>query len=275
MVKLSHILSHFTSAFAFTFALSLSFTFAFSSCQLIPEAEQYTPIGPTELRSRALIVEFTGIQCVNCPKAAQTAHQLLEQYPENLVVVEMHPASNSFTATTNPLYDFRCEEADFFYRYFGGTNTTGLPTGIVNLAPSFADYTAWASAVLGAVQQPSSAQLHLSVMGDSIQYRILGTSGSYHLLLWLVEDSIVAPQADGGTVVPNYVHNHVLRMSLTPDEWGIILSPTDGTIAFTIPTHTSAGQPIRPEHCSVVGIILDENKRFIDVVLCRLTKNAT
>ena len=73
---------------------------------------------------RALVEKYTGPKCVNCPTAAEEAHSLLTEYPDNLVVVAMHPADNHFTQTGKPEYDYTCPEANDYYRYFGGTAVT-------------------------------------------------------------------------------------------------------------------------------------------------------
>ena len=102
----------------------LAFAVGLLACDIIPENDRIKPFEPVETQQRVLLTEFTGMKCVNCPRAAELAHSLLETYPDNFVVVAMHPASNHFTTPEDPLYDLRCEEADEYYKYFGGAPST-------------------------------------------------------------------------------------------------------------------------------------------------------
>ena len=79
-------------------------------CQVIPEDQQLLPLPSAKPGSNALLIEFTGFLCVNCPTAAEEAQSLHETYPDNLVVVAMHPADNHFTQTTLPQLsqDLKC-----------------------------------------------------------------------------------------------------------------------------------------------------------------------
>lgn len=259
-------------------------------CQVIPEADRLIPIDAGEPVSNALLTECTGFLCVNCPNAATTAHELLEAYEGNLVVVELHPKSNAFCQTTIAAYDYTCPEADTLYWWLGGTSTTGFPTGAINFSSGLQDYFNWSSLVNIAVRQHRQGRMSLSCQlteGRKVQVNyhvdaissdssLTGNATSLRTMLWLIEDDIVGPQMmpDGSTNM-NYVHNHVLRGSVLPSIWGkvtdgkLINLPDNGmeTVTFEVPDSIN-GQAIQLEHCSVVGIVADpETNEVQDVQL--------
>lgn len=262
----------------------LVLVFLLASCQVIPEEERLIAVDGGEMQSVALITEFTGFLCVNCPKAAESAHELLMAYPENLVVVEMHPASNSFCQTKVPEYDFTCPAADIYYKAMGGLSTTGFPTGVVNMTSGLTDYSAWPAIVARETHREARAKLSLRVTasldGDKVRERGFqmqcgisacssdsaqsGEPLAVGLVLWLVEDSIVGPQMmpDGSTNM-TYVHNHVLRDTITP-VWGVDhslkVNRTDSRDIYVcdyIVPDSIHGQAIDIEHCAVVGLLID------------------
>lgn len=260
-------------------------------CQVIPSDEQLIPMGSSEPQSRAFLAEFTGFLCVNCPNAAVMAHDLLNLYPDNFVVVEMHPKSNTFCQTTIAEYDYTCPAADTIYKALGGTSTTAFPTGVVNLNSGLQDYTSWPALVSASILKEKEGHVQLSLA--SVQDRSItvayhaealssndsrtGKELNLRLMLLLVEDDIVGPQMmpDGSTNMA-YTHNHVLRASLFDDVWGAPLSllvnqPTNGmqVTAFQVPEMNN-GQAINMQNCSVVGVLMDAATREVhDVELLK------
>ena len=79
----------------------LALALLLAGCQVIPEDQQLLPLPNAQPVSNALLIEFTGFLCVNCPTAAEEARHLHEAYPDNLVVVAMHPADNLFKVAVN------------------------------------------------------------------------------------------------------------------------------------------------------------------------------
>lgn len=199
------------------------------SCEVIPEGERLIelPVSFTGERTHVLI-EYTGFRCVNCPKAAETAHELQSLYGERLIVVAMHPASNPFT---QGLYDYTCPAADSIYRWMGGTASTPFPTGNINMVATdgsyFMDPTEWPAALSHAMED---TVVNLSAFRKSY---------------WLVEDSVPGVQAmPDGSVNTNYYHRHVLRA--VSDEANM-----------TIPDGCNR------EHCRIVELYLDNNDKHI------------
>ena len=262
------------------------------SCQVIKEEDRLIEVGNTEPVSRALIAECTGFKCMNCPNAPQTAYTLLKTYSENLVVVELHPKTNTFCQTKKPEYDYTCPEADTIYTWLGGTSTTPFPTGSVNFSTGLVDYLEWPALVRMAIVKETIGKIHVQVNrldGRNIEVGWHAEAASskagddgktieLQTMLWLIEDSIVGPQKmpDGSTNM-EYVHNHVLRASVLPHVFGrtdsyIVNQPANDihTLTYMVPQMNN-GQSIRLEHCAIVGVVADPVTREVyDVEMVHL-----
>lgn len=237
------------------------------SCEVIPEGEQVIPVEPTTSDASVLLVEFSGVGCVNCPYASAEAARLEEAYREQLIVVEMHPADNPFT-TAQPRYDYTCDAANEYYRYFGGKASTPFPTGVINFSQSndsyFIDYPSWGSVVTQALRQPGKANFTLSTRTDAATRTLLteisDIKGDGVFVLWLIEDSVIGAQSmPDGTIKTDYVHNHLLRETI-----GGIWGDNRLTAEFTIPDKYDI------YNCAVVALMLDGNREVQAVRRSRL-----
>lgn len=200
-----------------------------ASCEVISEADRLIPVPmPEPGEQRHVLLEFTGFRCVNCPDAAETAHQLQTLYGDNLIVIALHPASNPFT---QGLYDYTCPEADSIYRFMGGSAFTPFPTGNIDMRRYNDSY------FIGPDQW--ATQL-VNVMSDTLPIPEI-EEVSY----WLVEDSICGTQAmPDGSVNMNYYHRHVLR-------------------AISDKPFRQLPEQCNPAHCSVVTMHIDPNDKHI------------
>lgn len=242
-----------------------------TSCQVIPEDERLLPIDLEQSNRTTLLVEFSALQCVNCPLAAEEAHNMITLHQDRLVVVEMHPASNKLTAA-KPEWDYTCEEADIYYTHFGGTNSTPFPTGVINFAKVkdeyFLSHSLWEAAYTAAAAIPSYVDITLDVTTDDGAHSIEIESTITNLatidvevqyILWLTEDSIVGPQLmPDGALNQNYSHNHMLRDAIT-DVWGTPLHLAANQSNSQIDTYIMP-EKVNPINCNVVAIVLKNNE---------------
>ena len=270
----------------------LAIALLFAGCQVIPEDQQLLPLPNAQPVSNALLIEFTGFLCVNCPTAAEEARHLHETYPDNLVVVAMHPADNHFTQTTLSQYDYTCPEANVYYNYFGGTATTPFPTGIVDMQQGWLDYPSWGAAVRTSVMNEKSGVVTVDITEVNEQTRSFHVSasvtveqlahaidneGGVEVMLWLVADSVQGAQMmpDGSTNLA-YTHRHMLRASLFENPWGTypgIVTGYECPVAhfdYTV-TDTIGGQVLPLERYSVVAVLMDPDARkLLDVKQIKL-----
>ena len=243
----------------------------FSACEVIPGDERdqviFTPTDSSAVKRTSLLIEYSGWKCVNCPKAAEEAHRLKEQYGEQLVVVVMHPESNPNTRHNNkPALNYTCPEADSIYIMMGGTNTTPFPTGNLNLVKDeekgyFNDYDKWATLVSQAYSTPRPILMNQEVSGIADSKEITVTVDITNvdtkvleatLQVWLTEDSVMGRQ-DGAPDPKNYAHNHLMRASISPI-WGnklmIDAHSTEQMIyQYTLP------EKVVNKNCNIVSLV--------------------
>lgn len=212
-----------------------------AGCDNIDENDRYTkeekPVfdNPRTL----LIMEFTGNNCSNCPIGAKTVEEISEDEPGRVITVGMHPKGTTYTTPMlnkydpqNPyIQDFGSDIATAMMSYY---NPSAFPSAVFNgnvLSGSIDD---WQTRAFDALKSPAAMTIAASCDFDresrslTVGYDIDFTnnvSDELNVSVWVMENDIHGTQLmpDGK---PNYeyVHNHVLRTSLTGD-WG---TPLDG-----------------------------------------------
>ena len=235
----------------------------FESETIIPPKDTTAtdPTVPSNIRT-ALLIDFSGWKCVNCPDAAEQAHELLSIYGQQLVVLEAHPAANKLTASNKPEYDYTCPAADSLYKTMGGNITTPLPIGSVNMKAKeggtfLMNVGEWAGAVQSAVKQYHSADIHLRIgEQDSIICNIYNWSAqtlACNLYVWLTEDSIVSAQFYPDGPINNYMRNHLLRDAISSPNGESLTLPAEEnvtrTFLYTLP------DKVVPENCHIVAAL--------------------
>jgi hypothetical protein len=268
-----------------------------TACEVIPEDERdfevfipkdtttndSTQTLPVTVKRSSLLIEYSGWMCVNCPTAAEVAHQLKEQYGEQLVVVVMHPESNPNTRHNNkPALNYTCPEADSIYIMMGGTSTTAFPTGNINLFKHdtksyFTDYSMWGKYISQAYSNPKPVIINQEVKGtmDSKDINIVVDITNHDtnaieatLQVWLTEDSVMGSQKKPEGTDKNYVHNHLMRASITPI-WGESIQlgahmPHQIVYEYTLP------EKVVKENCNIVAI-LSINGEVVQATETRIT----
>ena len=252
---------------------------ALVGCDIIPEGDRLKPYQPLETQKRVLLTEFTGMKCVNCPRAAELAHQIKEQYPDNFVVVAMHPKSNHFTTPDDADFDLRCEEADEYYKYFGGAATTSFPKGVVNwkkfnnlYLQNDGNWEALVNAELNAEQEMEAA-IDMSVISQksenlaeiTITINALTEVNNASLVLMVTEDGIIAPQAFPEGEDHEYEHNHVLRTVLN-GTWGETIEPIMAGDEWTKEITCGFDEEWDMQNCNIVAVLIDKDTH--EVINC-------
>ncbi len=253
-----------------------SFLLVISSCDEITYPyREGTHIDTTDSISQKILLEdFTGFRCNNCPEAHDLAHDLKELLGKQLVILAVHAG---FYAVPNAqyTYDFRTAAGTEINDHF---NVQGYPSGMINRTAYnskpvlHSDY--WGAAINSLKGNTPKANIELnpsynesshSISVDvNIKY-LSPSSPNHYLVVQISEDSIVQIQLDNRKspeLIQNYVHNNVLRGSIT-STWGDQVSstvlPKDATITkhydFAIPN----GSDWRPEKLKIVAYIHDKD----------------
>ena len=247
-----------------------------TACEVIPGGERdkiiFTPSDPNAVKRTSLLIEYSGWKCTNCPTAAEEAHHLKEQYGENLVVVVMHPETNPNTKYTNnkgkvdeSVKRYICPEADSIYLMMGGTRETNFPTGNINMVKDdtdgyFKKWEDWATLVSQAYSDPKPILLSneaycidTNVIFVTTDITNLDTKAiEATVQIWLTEDSIIGKQ-EGALDPKNYVHNHLMRASISPI-WGEKL-PIDAHMTQQMVYEYTLPESVKKENCNIVSIV--------------------
>lgn len=179
---------------------------------------------------KVLVEDYTGHKCPNCPQAAVSVKKLEETFHDSVICIAVHA---DFFAKPDSKYpeDFRTDAGEKYAVTFG---FSGYPNGLVNRKdyPSNAvkAHSSWASEVSTILRTAPEAEVQMlseynstdSTVCVNVQSKLLAAASltaSYNICVMLVQDSIIAPQVDGTTFIPNYLHRHVLRDNIN-GIWG-------------------------------------------------------
>lgn len=248
------------------------------SCNKIEDP--YIPLTTKEwYGKRALIEDYTGHFCPNCPDAAVEAAKIDSIYGDKVIIIAVH-CSEYYSKSRPPQFpeDFRTETGNTWYNFFG---ISGLPTGMISrinypLNTHKFEYNKWKSNVSNVLSQIPEVDIDINISFDSITKKVTGKTTTkflktikkkLQLQLVLTEDSIIAPQQNNSTYEPNYVHRHMLRDAIN-GSWGSLLTngvfenlinseipyPFVYTLKQSFPQNTPA---INWRHASIIAFVYD------------------
>ncbi len=247
---------------------------AFSSCNKIPDDQRKVDYEGSVSSDRYVLLEdFSGVRCVNCPKAAGQAHNLTEFYGENVILVAYYPKTP--TGLTKPYSDSVDLCTDVAQTYATAYAIPQLPNGLINRTGGAKDYPAWANMVTGFLLDSTNyarlsgnawwgegLEVNVAIEGSFVEnYTRAGEIG---ILAMVIEDSIVAEQLTPEGRDKGYVHNHVFRM-LFSDIWGdkvLNERPEKGT-EFTQTYRAPVLEAWRSEKLSVVVALVNMRSREV------------
>lgn len=195
---------------------------------------------------KVLIEEFTGHRCGNCPRAHEKLYQLKQIYGNKLIGISIHSGFFAMPLPPNYPSDFRTSVGDEITSAFG---ISQYPSGMVNRKTYngniILSHDSWAEAVEAIIQQQPSLGIKIqnsyqssqNTVTTSVEVKILQTINvPVKMVVYAIEDSIISAQTDyeqNPTLIPNYVHMHVLRTSFN-GTWGNDIPVQIKTVGDTI-----------------------------------------
>lgn len=214
---------------------------------------------PTELTKKAVIFEFTGIHCTNCPAGHEAIEQIDSVYHGHVIPISVHAGYFANPYPGEP--DFRTPFGDKIFTDLGLGSTpavaiaslneddaiTGAPTSwqgeVGNIIPAYTDFI-----ITPDIQLNDSTIQARYVITERVE-----AENPLRFFVFIIEDHIEGPQL--GTDIDPYNHRHMLRKCIT-DINGVPLNFTDGVDELSINTTLDANW--QTENLYVVGIIVDQ-----------------
>ena len=249
------------------------------------------PVSTSPQNKKAVLEEFTGINCTWCPAGHVIANQIYAADPNNVLIINIHSGSFANAGTGQP--DFKTTVGTAIDQ-MPGMGITGYPAGTMNrmvlsgtaMAGSRSLWNGWANTVKSqpaycnvALQGTIDPQTRVLTVQVEVYYTANSPVGTNSLNVFLLEDKIPGPQINGSNVNlgnynadGTYNHNHVLRKALTPN-FGLTIPNTIAgtlfttTLTYTIPTtYGAAGKTTVPKfgNLELVGFVTQTDRTIIN-----------
>lgn len=247
-------------------------------CDVIDAPYKQTQTTAGDFNKKVILVDFTAIHCVFCPTANKVASDLANLYgKENLIVIGAHASNlavpnpnvpaelNMISETSKELYD----------KFAPGA---GLPKGMVNQVDvdgqKIMNFGQWDEIVIqeSYVEPEMDISMELEYNEADRTVKVIVTTDYLvnsslddYLAIYVTEDSLISPQKNPtGDVIEDYVHDHVLRGSLT-GTLGAQLSSSVINKGSSIIKEFSYKIPdeFRPEHLGFIAFIQDKKNNVI------------
>lgn len=217
------------------------FIFSFSS--LLSFSQELVSSSPT--MRNALIEEFTGARCGNCPGAHSTATIIENENPGKIISIRYHHGGLASPVGNGP--DFR---TNFSSPIASEANVIGQPLGVVNRhlfsgqTNTRQSHSQWESSCLEIIGQEAIVNIGAMAIIDSstneleimveLYYTGTQTANTNLLNIALLQNNIEAAQTVYTLPQPNdflasglYSHKHVLRHLIT-GQWGFEIDLSEG-----------------------------------------------
>lgn len=195
-------------------------------------AEKEIIIPPLEVPTtgkHVVVEDLTGVRCPNCPSANARLEAIKSIYGDNIIIIGLHGS-----LLTKPLseskYDLRSDASVFLESAY--SPLIGKPSAVINrkVHPEFSQIAnplqdQWQTIIERELQLEQVMAIQADVIATDINYQanigflpLLDYNQELFLHLLLIENNIVDAQEDVDRVIPDYVHNHVLRDMVTPED---------------------------------------------------------
>ena len=249
--------------------------------------EEDPPLGPQD--KRVLVEEFTGVKCINCPAGSTEIANLLSQQNGRMIAVSIHA---EFFANPYPEsnYDFRTDEGEALINFLGLPEA--YPSSVIDrkIFPGEADLQlvglgSWAGRVGTQTQEPAriSMEMENTYNSDTRLLTVIVNGQAQEIIdeevrltIMIAESGIVDAQLTPESSPDrdlDYVHNHVLRKTLTAFDGDVLTASMftadtfEKTYTFTLPQEWNASE------CEVIAFthLSESSKEVLQAVEEHLT----
>lgn len=245
----------------------------------------------------AVLEEFTGVNCVNCPDGHYRANQLYNAFPGRVVLINIHSGSFATAGFTTP-YGDPIDNFAGVAAYPSGTMNRVVWAGAYNVPPYFPQNppnnlairrpgwwdTAYPNQGTGAyiILQGGNSPVNIGAetqwnattreLQVTVELYYTATENQNNKLnVVLLENGIVGYQSGGGS---SYTHNHIMRHLLT-GQWGDeITTTTQGTLVTR--TYSYIVPPaINIDNCDISLFVTQNDNKNTHTGVTMVAKNGT
>jgi thiol-disulfide isomerase/thioredoxin len=223
----------------------------------------------TTYYTRACVMDFTATWCPYCPQLMRGLEGAAKDYPDRFVILMIHDSTSELYCGDSNLNRLASVQGVQYY-----------PTGLCNFRTELQDRAS--SAIVS--QLTSENKNHKSTIGIGVTTKVndkndidvsvklkSGQTASYKIAMYVVEDSIVHRQNDGGVYNNNFVHYNI-PLIVYPSPDGSDLGTLNYDAEKTV-TYTFTAQTLKSIHSNTLGIAasLDYSKCRVVVYVLKKT----
>ena len=247
--------------------------------------QHYVPM--ESLDKNAILEEFTGVRCPNCPAGHQVMAQILADNPGRAFCVAYHPFNSSFTLPYPGDPDFRRHYADAFYTMPYCGSSRFMPSAFVQRrqwtpGERILTRSLWTGHTNTILAEPSPMNVGMATSydeGTSILTVIVDIyytddfPGDHNLMVTLAENDLVSQQSGASG---DYTHKHTFREAFV-EQWGdpILTDGTAGTFYTRIFTYDYSATDYIMENCELLAFVLDNTTEEVITGIGCLTGDTT
>ena len=228
-----------------------------TGCDSVGSDERLIEIPAATVQRNVLIEDFTGQRCIFCPAASEAIAQQQKLYgADKLIAVAFHAGPLAIKSTAG-FVGLRTDVGDTYYKYWAVPN---VPKAIINRRGGVLSKDTWAGRIYDEFAQTTTIGIDLKCQYETTtrqmeietDLKTLSVDVKGKLQLWLVEDSVVAPQRfPNNKLDKEYVHNHVFRAAIN-GEWGTELTLSTKSVHKEKTTYTLPDGVV-PKNAWIVG----------------------
>lgn len=230
-------------------------------------------VKPSEFIRKICLMEFTATSCTFCPDGYRRIETVLEQYPEQLYLLSMHPEDYNGTEDVLGIPQTSELEKTFKISSYPYTLIDMRDAAEANsksireaMQRSFDDYPARCGVAVSSVYNESDGKAKVTVKLHSEK------EADYRLVLYVVEDNIISRQLDQSIWRDDYVHHKVARRIISDnvggDKFGKVLRGEEVSKTWDI----SLDQSWNIDNLYIYALAIDEDGTVNNMNIC-LVKN--
>jgi hypothetical protein len=238
---------------------------------------------------KAILEEFTGVNCPNCPDGHEVIEDILIAYPNDEVfVISYNPSNSNFTSPTGGATDFRRDFLDSFYAGAYCSPVSGgrfMPSAFINRelwtdGERLQSRGAWEGYVddvvasgnspmnIGISSTYDSTTAMLTVDMEIYYHTDVTDDNSYYVFLGEHDLSSTSQSGSSANAANPYLYvNNIFRETMTTGTWGDpVTGPTTAGSLFTKQLTfdlSTAEDPMIMSNVDVIAFIIEDESTEI------------